>query len=1199
VRLAAFAAFFLSGASSLIFQNIWARMLHHVFGATGVAVSTVVTVFMAGLGLGAFVAGRYVDRFRHPLLLYAAAELMVGLWALGVPRLLDAEGWLAVANQWMRAELGAESLGFMLGRFACVVPVLLVPTTLMGASLPLLARHFVGTRDESGHAGSSVGALYAVNTLGAVAGVFLAGFVLMPTVGVALTNLVGVAFNVLLGLGIAAIVLVPKLRGRPPRPEVREATDASPPEDVPAARVVPVWVRRMVLFAFAASGATALAYEVAWTRALAMTLGASIYSFALILVTFLIGIAGGSAVASVIMFGRGRLLGGAAVTAVALSPLAAAPWGFAEGLLPWGVVTVGLVAAVALIHRIATQRLRTTHLPGAASPVGGPAVAMVAVPLLAAGGNALLFPGQLSAMVAAVVATVVALVAVLIGFRRHPVLQLALVQFYVGAATFVNYLFQDAIPCTFAGMVASLPSAADHVGMVQAFMFLTAALCTLPATLGMGAMFPLTLRLWSQSGASVARDVGVVYASNTLGSIVGAWLPGFVLMPLFGLERTLHIGIWLNLALALMLALASGAGDRPRGAAEAPSRPRRGMHGAAVSVLAVVLPALAALLYFGTARPDSVLRWDLSRMTLGVFRLSMARNACDPEAWGQPEIVYYRDGLVTTVSVERWGRHLALKNNGKVEASNGDDMPTQIMVSALPLMMHPEGPEGLDVAVVGFGSGVSVGSVLQFPVARVDVMELERAVVEASRWFHEVNHLEYGLPRFPYVTNERLEVHNDDGRTFLASASRQYDVIISEPSNPWITGVSDLFTEEHFRITRRRLAPGGIYCQWVQLYELSPLNIKTIMRTFASHFEHVVVFSSDDRSSDTILLGSDAPLPLDLERVARGMGHPEAAAELTRAFVRSPHDVLARVLLADRDEVMQYTLVEERRDARGRWVADAATSNGPDEPCVDDCRRVPAPLNTDDNARIEFSAPRDLIGYERYDGYLFELYTSEWPYGHLHDRIAGVPEDPGAAAATYTQMAWALAKHGRMQRASEMLARGKQLSGADETAVVGRVLDLFLDDALEPAPVLESPTPARDMAPERRRRLLEAYELIRAAVAQGAHGPALEALEAIPSTLRAQAGPPFRFLYGYLLYQGGDADRNRYVGAASVLEDLLHTEEHWVSRHPEVFYFLARSLARTAEFDTALQHMRRYVEGLPLRGHDAAPAADTPPAVTR
>src|SRR5690606_21576315 len=241
-------------------------------------------------------------------------------------------------------------------------------------------------------------------------------------------------------------------------------------------------------------------------------------------------------------------------------------------------------------------------------------------------------------------------------------------------------------------------------------------------------------------------------------------------------------------------------------------------------------------------------------------------------------------------------------------------------------------PEDLDVAIIGFGSGVSVGTALKFPVRRVDVIELEGSIIEAARFFEDVNHLEYTLDHWPYVEMDRLTIINDDGRNYLASTRQQYDVIISEPSNPWITGVSDLFTVDHWRITKQRLRPGGIYCQWVQLYELSPENIKTIYRTFASQFEHVVVLSADATSCDTVMLGSDAPLTFDLERMQRVFETPQVGElmtvhdQLERAYLHTPFDVLARVLLSSKEEIEVYTQIERRRRG-GEWHVDAASTN--------------------------------------------------------------------------------------------------------------------------------------------------------------------------------------------------------------------------------------------------------------------------------
>ena len=226
----------------------------------------------------------------------------------------------------------------------------------------------------------------------------------------------------------------------------------------------------------------------------------------------------------------------------------------------------------------------------------------------------------------------------------------------------------------------------------------------------------------------------------------------------------------------------------------------------------------------------------------------MGEDATDPSRIAEPDLVFYFDGMSTTVSVERWGRHLALKNNGKVDASNGEDMSTQIMVAGYPLLFHPDGPEGLRLVNIGFGSGTTLGTAAQFPVepdrhrraraldlrVRLDRAEGPRARSDGSTSGGSVP----ARGSSPRSTTTRgpipgCNVINNDGRNYLASTTRRYDIIISEPSNPWITGVSDLFTVDHFRAASQALAPHGIFCQWVQLYELSPENIQAVFRAIA------------------------------------------------------------------------------------------------------------------------------------------------------------------------------------------------------------------------------------------------------------------------------------------------------------------------------------------------------------------------------
>ncbi len=1223
-------------------------MLAHVFGASSVAISTVVTVFMAGLGLGAFFAGKYADRIKHPVITYAVVELLVGLWALLVPVLLASDGWLAGMNATLRNELGAGSMGFMLARFACVVPILIVPTTLMGSSLPLLSRHFVNRQNEAQDVGSWVGALYAVNTFGAVAGVILAGFILMPTVGVSATNFVAVGMNIVLAVAIFAlrgVLLGPdwkkgdklsflpgkedeskakevagddgeadevnapsdpddegdtdeedtkskskkkkskssksKKKKTPKKKsadEDEEASWASEGDALPELGMpIPAVARKAAFVAFAASGAAALCYEVVWSRALAMTIGSSVYSFSLILVTFLIGIAGGSAFASSVV-GNKRVLESVGIFSVVLTLLANGIWGVERGVVMWLVLSLVFCLPIAVVW--AAVRARRKSFGSHHTNLTIPVLVLAAVPASAAIVNAIIHAGHLSTIVATVTVTLSVFLAAVVVLRRYPVFQLAAVQLFIAAATFANYVFQDEIPCAFAAFVSSVSELHESIGLVQFFMFVTASLCTLPATMGMGAMFPMTLRIFTSGGESVGRDVGTVYAGNTIGSIIGAWLPGFVLMQFLGMERTLLVGMFLNLGLALMMLVASSAEvkDEDDKEIEPPA-----WHSVAIYILAPLVPALCAGLYLGGWRLDGPLRWNSSQMTLGVFRVSLAEDACSDD-WGEPDLVYYRDGLSTTVTVERWGRHYALKNNGKVDASNGDDMPTQIMVGAYPLLMHPRGATDLDVAVVGFGSGVTVGTTLKFPVRSVDVIELEKAVLDASRFFEEVNHLTYALDEFPFVEMDRLSVINDDGRNYLASTDKQYDVIISEPSNPWITGVSDLFTTDHFRITKQRLREGGIYCQWVQLYELSPENIKTIYRTFASQFEHVVVFSAEDLSSDTVLLGSDSPLPLDIQRIARGYELPGISRELERAYIHTPYDAFARTLLSTKEEVLSYTRIERRRRG-GEWIEYPDSNNDPDTGCTNDCERIPAVLNTDDNAHIEFAAPRDLIGFQRYEGYLTNIYAQDWPYGRIMTAVEGFGEGTDASRA-YAELSMSLIAHGRKPEAAAFVERSRSEGETRETVIAAEVLTRLISAEGEPALRTEPPVPGPQLAPREARQLMEGFAAVQSAVDLGSYGTALAATENIPSPLRMHSGPGLRMLYGYLLFKTAASYPSRYRESIDQLEDLVRGDEEYARRHPEIYYFLGRAHDAEMNFDKALRNMRVFVEARMLAAED-------------
>jgi spermidine synthase len=345
------ALFVASGAAGLIYQVVWSRELVLVFGNTTQAVATIVTAFMAGLGFGSLVGGRLADTSARPLRLYGLVELAVAAMAGLLP--LAFHG-LAEVYRGVWPSL-VERPGQLAGvRFALAVAAVAPVTFLMGMTLPLLTRYLVRTLDETG---ARLGELYAANTIGAMAGTLLAGFVLIELLGLRLTSYLAVLLNVAAGTG--ALLLSRRWetgpdasgtaaadRVRPPRPEV--------PRDFRPRR-------RIVLAATFVSGFVSLALEVLWTRMLAEGTGSSIYIFTTILAIFLLGIALGSFLYRRYSRPRGERLGTLGLCLAGVGVLAQATV----------VLGSGVVGHVPFVVRTVVVLLPATVLMGYAFPLAG------------------------------------------------------------------------------------------------------------------------------------------------------------------------------------------------------------------------------------------------------------------------------------------------------------------------------------------------------------------------------------------------------------------------------------------------------------------------------------------------------------------------------------------------------------------------------------------------------------------------------------------------------------------------------------------------------------------------------------------------------------------------------------------------------------------------------------------------------------
>lgn len=392
----------------------------------------------------------------------------------------------------------------------------------------------------------------------------------------------------------------------------------------------------------------------------------------------------------------------------------------------------------------------------------------------------------------------------------------------------------------------------SFVDLLWAHAFRVAALVALPAA-ALGFAFPFALDLAGRRDPVLADRLGRVYAVNAAASVLGSIVAGFVAVPLLGLQLTLQVAGATVLAGALAVVIFGGLRGRSR--------------------FVALVPAGAAALMLITSPP-----WDRELLASGGYKYA-ARVPKDLDletALKAGTLMYYREGATGIVSVKRLTGDLSLAIDGKVDASTTGDMLTQKLLAHLPLLVHGRASS---VGIIGLGSGVTLSSALLYPIVSADVVEISPEVVEASALFAAENRNALKDPRVRLVLG--------DGRTHLALSERQYDVIISEPSNPWMAGVAALFTREFFEAARSRLTPGGILCQWAHTYDISREDLKSVVATFASVFPDGTMWLVGD--GDVLLVGSSEPLDTRLAKIEEGWRTtPQVVADLAQVGLRNP-----------------------------------------------------------------------------------------------------------------------------------------------------------------------------------------------------------------------------------------------------------------------------------------------------------------------
>lgn len=755
---------FLSGCAALVYEILWVRLFSLIFGHTTLAVSTVVAAFMAGLAWGSLKGGRLADKGRWNLLrTYALVELGLGILGL-VSR--SAIGFVETTinhlaiGEWM---FWYQSLGW----FAVLFLLLLPPTFLMGVTLPLLV---VWSKKTATSPSQNMASLYGINTAGAALGTLLAGLFLPPFLGIAGTLRLAAFLNI---LAASIAFYCAKVQ-----PSLAEESEASSPPALLA--IVKPHIRVCIIAGL--SGLAALIFEIAWTRALALVIGSSIYAFTIMLFTFLIGLALGSLAFRV--WARRYF--------VTLNGL---------GLVQYGIALLSLASLV------------------------------------------------------------------LLGF--------------------LPYVFMRLYPLLSRSFQA-----------LEAGQFLLSGLIIFVPTFLMGLALPWAFRLIEQESFE-GRRLGWLYATNTVGSILGSVLGGFLLLPWLGIEKTLLIGVGVN-TLAFIVAWGNGLRNFKK-----------------ASLLGI---ALLGLLSATVAAP----RWNKTVMSSGMF---IYADDYDPKISykkfvrlvSDDRILYYKDGISATIAVlENSDGSRYLRTNGKTDASSASDMETQLLLGYVPLFLHRQPRKAL---VIGFGSGSTLGTVASaLTIERADLVEIEPAVLSAAPYFSQENR--------NVLKNPKVHVFVTDARHWLEATHERYDVIISEPSNPWIAGVANLYSQEAFRLAKKALAPSGIFCQWFHSYSMSERDFKMVLNTFLSVFPNAQVFNVSNM--DLLILGINGNWDIDYKRVAEALETtPAARASLAPYGLDHPHAFLTKNFMLANEDLRAYLNKETM-------------------------------LNTDDRPILEFSAPRNL-----------------------------------------------------------------------------------------------------------------------------------------------------------------------------------------------------------------------------------------------
>jgi len=810
-----------SGCAALIYEVVWLQLLQLVIGSSGVSLGVLLGTFMGGMCLGSLILPRLIPAGFHPLRIYAFLELGIGILGIGILLYLP-----------YLANVYEGFMGHGPGHRALVAAVcLLPPTILMGATLPAIARWVKATREGV----SWMGYFYAGNTAGAVLGTLLAGFYLLRVHDMPTATYAAVAINA--AVALVALAIAP----RTPYQAEKVSSEEKPPEQDRG--------KAEVYIIIGLSGLCAMGAEVLWTRLLSLMLGATVYTFSIILAVFLLGLGIGSSAGAYLArkVDRVRLALGICQILIA-------------GTTAWAALIINNLPSWSVNPIEITKELGPWYM------------------------------------------------------------------FFV-----------------------------DFVRSVCA---------VLPSALLWGASFPLALAAVAGKNQDSGLMVGSIYAANTVGAILGSLAFSMLVIPQAGTQ-------WGQRFIIILAALSSLIAFAPYLASRRPSKKKGGKGARAIAVtkgkVAGAFFSLAAVIFLVISVSQvpwiavafgRVASMNLSECAPGVVK-EQDVPVGNPDDAESRYCTYIGEGMNVSVAVTKstsgW---LYFHGAGKVQASTTlIDMRLQRMLGHLSVLARSNPDDVKDVLVVACGAGVTAGSFIPYPnIENITICDIEPLVPRVvTPMFGEANyHIVDGIDKEnPHmVEGKEVRVVYDDGRHYIRTLpeEKKFDIITSDPIDPWVKGCAALNTVEYYKMCKAHLNPGGVMSLWIPIYESDNETIKSVISTFFKVFPNGMIFSNDidGEGFDAVLLGQAEPTRIDLDLLHEKL-NSASYAKVKLSLMEVGFGAVSRTA---KWEPIEYGNAEI--DLMARYAGRAADMGGWMEN---------AQINRDRNLRLQYLAGMSVNSY--------------------------------------------------------------------------------------------------------------------------------------------------------------------------------------------------------------------------------------------